>query len=80
MIAFKGDEPFCDLQCKVCGGWVMKNCLFGSFHMKMLSAQCLAKGVLLDEHQIIGLWKDKIVLDARTLNVVPPEYKNETLH
>jgi len=48
--------------------------------MRMLSIRCLAYGVLLDENQIIGLWKDKIVLDSRELDVVPPEYKNEMLH
>lgn len=80
MIAFKGEKPFCDLQCRVCGGWVMKNCLFGRFHMRMLAAQCLGQGVLLDELQIFGLWKDNIMLDSRELDVTPPEYTNETMH
>lgn len=80
MIAFKGDRPFCDLQCKVCGGWVVKDCLFGELHMRMLSLRCLAYGVLFDEREIIGLWADKIVLDSRELDIVPPEYKNETMH
>jgi len=81
MIAFKDDKPFCDLQCRVCGGWEMKVCLFsGIFHMKMLAAKCFAKGVLLDENEIVGLWKDNIVLDSRELNVTPPEYRDETVH
>jgi len=81
MIAFKGEKPFCDLQCKVCGGWEVKDCLFGSFHMRMLAAQCLGRGVLLlDEFRILGLWRDNLVLDSRDLNVTPPEYKNETEH
>jgi len=80
MIAFKDDKPFCDLQCKVCGAWVLKDCLFGRLHMRMLSTLCLAKGVLLEEHHIIGLWKDNIVLDTQILNVVPPAYRHETVH
>lgn len=81
MIAFKGEKPFCDLQCKVCGGWVMRDCLFGGFHMRMLAAQCLGRGVfLLDEFQIFGLWKENVVLDTQELNVTPPEYKNEMEH
>ena len=80
MIAFKGDKQFCDLQCRVCGGWVTRDCLFGRLHMRMLSLLCLAKGVLLEEQHIIGLWKDKIVLDSRELDIVPPEYTRETMH
>lgn len=48
--------------------------------MRMMAATCLAKGILLDEHEIIGLWKDKIVLDSQELDVTPPIYKHETLH
>jgi hypothetical protein len=80
MIAFKGDKPFCDLQCRVCGGWVTRDCLFGRLHMRMLSTLCLAKGVLLEEEHILGLWRDNIVLDSRKLDVTPPEYIHEVLN
>ena len=80
MIAFKGDKQFCDLQCKVCGGWVTRDCLFGRLHMRMLSLLCLAKGVLLEENHIIGLWADKIVLDSKELVIVAAEFTRETMH
>ena len=82
MIGFKGEKPFCDLQCMVCGAWVMKSCHFGErIHMRMLMAVCLGRGMLLDESQIIGLWKDNIMLDCRKLDVTPPTYDNwETEH
>jgi len=78
MIGYKGEKPFCDLQCRVCDGWVMKCCLFsGTVDMRMLMTVCLAKGVLLDESHILGLWKDSVVLDSRELSITPPQYKNE---
>ena len=58
----------------------MKDCLFAKLHMRMLANLCLAKGVLLEEQHIFGLWKDNIVLDSKELDVVPPIYKNETMH
>lgn len=82
MIGFKGEIPFCDLQCRVCDGWAMKVCLFsGMFNMRMLSAQCLGKGVLLlDVFQVVGLWRENLVLDCKELDIRPPHYKNETEH
>lgn len=83
MIGFKNEEPFCDLQCRVCGGWTMQSCLFSeSLPMRTLAARCLGKGELLlfNESQIIGLWKKSLVLDCKVLDVTPPTYKNETMH
>jgi hypothetical protein len=81
MIGYKGEKPFCDLQCRICDGWEMKPCLFsGMFHMRMLMARCLGKGVLLEKaFQAIGLWKKNLVLDCRELGVTPPSYR-ETEH